>query len=184
MTEAREPQELLGIAAAGMRPVPFDANGNAVPADADATIYQPSVVLGGRLWIAPSARIDSFVKLEPGQGMVIGPTVHVASFSHIGVGGGITIMEEGSCASSGVRLISGSNVPACERSCSAVDPSGVIKRSFVHVKRNAIVFAGATVLPGVTIGENAVVGAGAVVTCDVPDFEVWAGVPARKIGEL
>lgn len=33
------------------------------------------------------------------------------------------------------------------------------------------------------IGEGAVIGARAVVTNDVPAFEVWAGNPARKMGE-
>jgi acetyltransferase-like isoleucine patch superfamily enzyme len=37
------------------------------------------------------------------------------------------------------------------------------------------------VLPGVTIGEGAIVGAGSVVSRDVPDYEVWAGVPARRL---
>jgi acetyltransferase-like isoleucine patch superfamily enzyme len=41
--------------------------------------------------------------------------------------------------------------------------------------------AGAIILPGVRIGEGAIVGAGAVVTCDILPYEVWAGVPARKI---
>ena len=41
--------------------------------------------------------------------------------------------------------------------------------------------AGATVLPGVTIGENAVVAAGAVVNKDVAPNTVVAGVPARMI---
>lgn len=40
---------------------------------------------------------------------------------------------------------------------------------------------GALVLPGVTIGSNVVVGARSVVTKDVPDNSVVAGVPARII---
>ena len=39
--------------------------------------------------------------------------------------------------------------------------------------------ANATVLPHVTIGKNSIVGAGAVVTKDVPDNVIVAGVPAR-----
>ncbi|MDO8108509.1 DapH/DapD/GlmU-related protein [Isoptericola sp. b441] len=40
---------------------------------------------------------------------------------------------------------------------------------------------GATIIRGVTIGEGAVVAARAVVTKDVPPYEVWAGVPARRL---
>lgn len=39
------------------------------------------------------------------------------------------------------------------------------------------------ILPGVTIGTGAVVAAGAVVTKDIPDKQVWGGVPAKKIGD-
>jgi acetyltransferase-like isoleucine patch superfamily enzyme len=48
-----------------------------------------------------------------------------------------------------------------------------------RVKRRASVGSGATILCGITIGENAVVGAGSVVTHDVPDGVMVAGVPAR-----
>jgi acetyltransferase-like isoleucine patch superfamily enzyme len=39
------------------------------------------------------------------------------------------------------------------------------------------------VLKGVTLGTGAVIAAGAVVTKSVPPFEIWGGIPARKIGE-
>jgi acetyltransferase-like isoleucine patch superfamily enzyme len=42
--------------------------------------------------------------------------------------------------------------------------------------------ANAVILKGVTIGKGAVVAAGSVVTKSVPEMEIWAGVPARRIG--
>ena len=51
----------------------------------------------------------------------------------------------------------------------------------IHLKRNAWIGAGATILPGVTIGENAIVAADATVTKDVPDLAIVAGTPARII---
>jgi acetyltransferase-like isoleucine patch superfamily enzyme len=51
----------------------------------------------------------------------------------------------------------------------------------ILIKRNAWIGAGATVLPGVTIGENAVVAAGAVVSKDVPNNTVVGGIPAKVI---
>ena len=47
------------------------------------------------------------------------------------------------------------------------------------VRRGADIGTSAVLLPGVTVGENAIVGAGAVVTKDVPDNAIVAGVPAR-----
>ena len=38
-----------------------------------------------------------------------------------------------------------------------------------------------TIIAGVTVGDGAVIGAGAVVTKDIPPYEIWGGVPARKI---
>lgn len=54
----------------------------------------------------------------------------------------------------------------------------------VHIKQNAWLGANTTILPGVTVGENAVVAAGAVVSHDVPDNTVVAGVPARVIKQI
>lgn len=54
----------------------------------------------------------------------------------------------------------------------------------VHICRNAWIGAGATILPGVTVGENAVVAAGAVVTKDVEANTIVGGNPAKFIKSI
>ncbi|MDR6944793.1 DapH/DapD/GlmU-related protein [Mucilaginibacter pocheonensis] len=54
----------------------------------------------------------------------------------------------------------------------------------ILIKRNAWIGAGATILPGVTVGINAVVAAGAVVSKNVPDNTVVAGIPAKIIKNI
>jgi acetyltransferase-like isoleucine patch superfamily enzyme len=50
-----------------------------------------------------------------------------------------------------------------------------------RICEGASIGAGATILPGITIGKNAVIGAGSVVTRDVPECETWVGNPAKKV---
>ena len=52
-----------------------------------------------------------------------------------------------------------------------------------RVKARASIGSNATIMCGVTIGEGALIGAGAVVTKDVPDFAIVAGVPGRVVGD-
>ncbi len=162
----------------------FDDDGSAI--GEGFTVHNPTIILAshGALRMARTARIDSFCKLECGIAMTLGDYVHIASYAHIGIGGGITILEDGASFASGSKIINGSNVHGLGRSCSAVAPGNLVEKSFVWIKRDAVVFAGAIVLPGVTVGENAVISSGAVVRCDVPAREIWGGVPARKIGEV
>lgn len=54
----------------------------------------------------------------------------------------------------------------------------------IRIQRNAWIGAGATILPGVTIGENAVVAAGAVVSKDVPANTIVGGVPAKFLKSI
>lgn len=63
--------------------------------------------------------------------------------------------------------------------------SPIFGNSFGAVTINDYVFIGprAIILPGVSIGRGAVVAAGAVVTKNIPDFEIWGGVPAKKISQ-
>lgn len=54
----------------------------------------------------------------------------------------------------------------------------------IHIKKKSWIGAGAIILPGVTIGENSVVASGAVVSKDVPDNTVVAGVPAKIVKQI
>ena len=51
-----------------------------------------------------------------------------------------------------------------------------------HVREGASLGANCTVVCGHTIGRSAMIAAGAVVTRDVKDYALMAGVPARQIG--
>jgi sugar O-acyltransferase (sialic acid O-acetyltransferase NeuD family) len=58
---------------------------------------------------------------------------------------------------------------------------GVSLGGTVIVGEKTYIYTGATVIPKINIGSNCVVAAGAVVTEDVKDHEVVAGVPAKVI---
>ncbi len=54
----------------------------------------------------------------------------------------------------------------------------------IEIDDDAWLGTGCIILPDVRIGKGAVIGAGSVVTKDVPDFTVVAGVPAKQIQRL
>jgi acetyltransferase-like isoleucine patch superfamily enzyme len=58
------------------------------------------------------------------------------------------------------------------------------KKQSIIIEDHAWVATRAMVLKGVRIGKGAVVAAGSVVTKDVPDYTVVAGVPARIVKTL
>src|SRR3954471_14799235 len=90
--------------------------------------------------------------------------------------GGITI-EDGVLIAPKVSLLSeGHPVSPNERQSLVPGP--------IHIRKNVWIGAGATILPGVTVGENAVVAAGAVVSKDVPDNTIVGGIPAKVIKTL
>ena len=53
-----------------------------------------------------------------------------------------------------------------------------------RVKRRASIGSNVTIVCGVTIGQGALIAAGAVVTKDVPDYAIVAGVPATIRGDM
>ena len=88
--------------------------------------------------------------------------------------GGITIGDNVQIAGN-VQLLSNNHDPY-DRQVLLCKP--------IIIKKGAWIGAGASILPGVTIGEYAIVGAGAIVTKDVGDYEVAVGVPAKIVKTL
>lgn len=56
------------------------------------------------------------------------------------------------------------------------------RRLETHIAAGASVGAGATILPGITVGSQAMIGAGAVVTRSVPSRAIVVGSPGRIVG--
>ena len=54
----------------------------------------------------------------------------------------------------------------------------------INVGDNVFIGSCVTIMPGVTIGNNVIIGASSVVTRDVPDNVIYAGIPAKFIKTL
>ncbi|MCI8949081.1 MAG: acyltransferase [Lachnospiraceae bacterium] len=107
-------------------------------------------------------------------GLSIGEDTSVGGRVLLDARGGIDIGSHVNI-SSYTKFITGSHDPN----------SSTFEASFspIIIGDYAWIASGAIILQDVRIGEGAVVAAGAVVTKDIPPYEIWGGVPARKIGE-
>jgi dTDP-4-amino-4,6-dideoxy-D-glucose acyltransferase len=147
--------------------------------DKEVFILRPEMVE-----IALTARVDRWIKIEGGEGVTIGEHVHIASFSHINAGGGRVEFGDYSGCSSHVVICGGMPDLDYLHISAADEPHNQHPlRMKTVIGRHVVIFANATICPGVTLNDCCVVGAGAVVTKDIPAGEIWAGNPARKIGE-
>ncbi len=54
----------------------------------------------------------------------------------------------------------------------------------IEIGNNVVLGSGVRILPNVRIGSNVIIGSGAIVTKDIPDNCVAAGVPCRVIGDF
>jgi len=88
------------------------------------------------------------------------------------------IMEEHVTLAERVIILTHTNVGYPDHPLQAYIPS-IVAPSIL--RRGAFVGAGATLLPGIEVGECAVVAAGALVRTNVPSFSVVGGVPAKVI---
>jgi acetyltransferase-like isoleucine patch superfamily enzyme len=113
-----------------------------------------------------------------GSNITIGDGAFINSGCYIETDGGVTI---GAHASLGPRV---SIITVTHEIGPEIVRAGRRIQGRVDIGVGAWIGANSTILPGVTIGRGAIVGAGSVVTKNVPDNVVVAGVPARVMREL
>ena len=97
-------------------------------------------------------------------------------FEHYGMG---TVIHTKTQIEDGVRIYHGVTIGRGDTHIKSKELKGFI------IRKGAIICAGAKIIGTkgtLVIGENAIVGANAVVLSSIGDNEIWAGIPARRIG--
>lgn len=123
----------------------------------DKTFY-----VGGKCSIASDFRAGAFSYV--GGGCCICPKVSIGNYTYLAHD--VTIVG-------GDHVFDRPGIPICYAGRPAM-PETILEDD-VWVGHRAIVKA------GTHIGRGAIIAAGSVVTKDIPGYEIWGGVPARKI---
>lgn len=127
--------------------------------------------------IGDDTKIGTFVEIQ--KGAAIGKRCKISSHTFICEG---VVIEDEVCIGHGV-MFTNDRYPRATNADGALQTDADWRVETTRVGRTASIGSNATVISGVSIGEGALVGAGSVVTRDVPDFAIVAGVPARVIGD-
>lgn len=141
-------------------------------------IFQPDLVNLYGCEIGDGTKVGSFVEIQ--RGAVIGRNCKISS--HTFICSGVSI-EDGVFVGHGVMF---TNDPYPR----AVNEDGSLQTEAdwqcipTLVRARSSIGSNATILCGVTIGEGSLIAAGAVVTKNVPDYAIVAGVPGRVKGDV
>ena len=141
-------------------------------------IFHPNLVNLYGCNIAEGTIIGPFIEMQ--RGVVVGARCKISS--HTFICAGVKIEDE-VFVGHGVMFIN-DLYPRATSEDGSLKTSDDWQMVETLVKRRASIGSNATILGNVTIGENAMVGAGAVVTHDIPDHAIVAGVPARVVGDV
>ncbi len=171
------PREITNYCSHGsgsFRESEFAALGRNVIFEAGVMVFHPqNIRLGNNVYVGHQTILKAYHK----NAMVIGENTWIGQQCFIHSAGGITIGRNVGIGP-GVKIFSshheneGIEVPIL---------ASRLALATVRIEDDCDLGVGSIVLPGVHIGRGVQVGAGAVVTKDVPDFAVIAGVPARVL---
>jgi len=145
-----------------------------------ASIYNPGLIAIGN-----HVRIDDFCVLSAGKGGIeIGDYVHIAVYCSL-MGAGRIRLDDFSNLSSRVSIYSSNDDYSGEHLTNPTIPDQFtgVTHAAVLLGKHVIVGAGAVVLPGVCLEDGVAVGSLSLVSKNCNAFGIYAGVPARRIGE-
>ncbi len=125
--------------------------------------------------IGDGSKVGAFVEIQ--KGATIGKNCKISSHSFICEG---VHIEDNVFIGHGV-MFTNDLFPRATNEDGTIQSESDWKVVETTVKTGASIGSNATILAGIIIGRNALVGAGSVVTKDVPDRTIVAGVPAKII---
>jgi len=155
--------------------------------------YLPSTSMpGGRVCNRIRTSLARTVFKECGRDVVVKRGAYFGTGSEIRIGDRSQIGENariehdtviGDDVMMGLEVLALSTRHSTSRTDIPLISQGYDERTPVRIGNDVWVAARVILLPGVHIGDHSIVAAGAVVTHDVPEWAVVAGVPARVIGD-
>ncbi|MFT3807416.1 acyltransferase [Arenimonas sp.] len=110
----------------------------------------------------------------------IGERSWIGQYNNLRAGGGDIRIGKGCLVSQFCSIVASNHAHAVDMPIQSQGSDQ--NRRGVWIGDDVWLGAGSAVMPGVRIADGAIVGANAVVTSDIPANEIWAGIPARKIG--
>lgn len=155
----------------------FRSFGENVLISRKASFYQPELIEIGN-----NVRIDDFCVLS-GK-VTIGNNVHIAVYSGLfGSKKGIYIADFANISSRVcIYAISDDYSGMSLTNPMIPDQYKCLEEKEVIIEKHVIIGTGSTILPGVTIGEGAAIGAMSLVKNNIDGWNVYAGIPIKKLG--
>lgn len=141
-------------------------------------------VRGTLIKIGPGTVIDSFVKIKPAGGMgdvVIGAECAINSGVVIYTGNGVRIGDAVAIAAN--CTFAPTNHAIADRGRRIKDQGFQPSKGGIVVEDDVWIGSNVVLLDGAVVRKGAVIAAGSVVRGEVEAYAIYAGAPARKIGE-
>jgi acetyltransferase-like isoleucine patch superfamily enzyme len=144
-----------------------------------------SIKISSNVCIGPFSEIIAYSHVKESKVLgclIIEENVIVGSHANIRAAGGKIFIGRNSMLAQHISLIAANHTISSDLLYRELNWDE--SKTGIHIDENVWIGTGVTILPGCSIGKNSVIGAGSVVTKNVPESEIWAGIPAKKLRSI